>query len=63
MDVGFMMKMCEMAEIMFKNHQELCPHDMEWIMETTNRDSKTKETKYRCKVCGKEEVVVDEHQT
>lgn len=56
-----MMKMCEMVDIMFRNHQELCPHDMEWVIETTNPKSNTKETKYRCKVCGKEEVVVDEH--
>jgi transposase-like protein len=35
---------------------------MEWVIETTNPKSSTKETKYRCKVCGKEEVVVDEYQ-
>ena len=59
MDVEYMMKMCEMAEIMFKNHQELCPHDMEWVLQESGNSSISK-TKYRCKVCGKEQVVIND---
>lgn len=58
MDVEHMMHMVEMAEIMFKNHPELCPHDMEWVSQLSNH-GEVKETKYRCKVCGKEEVVLE----
>lgn len=58
MEAEDIMRTVEMAQIMFKNHPELCPHDMEWVSQLSNHGI-VKETKYRCKVCGKEEVVIE----
>lgn len=48
----------EMVVEMFRKHQELCPHRMEWITTSENLSTHVKEVKYRCKVCGKEETVI-----
>lgn len=61
MDIDEMLHTVQMAKIMFEQHPELCPHDMEWVSQLSSQ-GKLKETKYRCKVCGKEEVVIEDKE-
>ena len=45
---------------MINAHPELCPHCFEQINETTNLNNKTVTVKYKCRMCGVEELQTHE---
>lgn len=42
-----------------EEHPELCPHNMKWVTAVESNESDIRETKYRCSLCGKEVIVID----